>query len=589
MSQAVFEYEENTLSPRDLLAIVKRRRLFLIVPSLIVALLALGITFALPAVYTSEATILIEEQEVPREFVTSTITSFAAQQIQVISQRVLTADSIARIADKFGLYTDPETGTRPPGTQIAEAFRGSMTLDLVSADVIDPRSGQARKATIAFTLAFDHGDPSTAQKVTNELVTLFLDENLRTRTERAANTEAFLAAEAGGLRSELTEIEQRLADFKQANQGALPELYQFNLSTLERTASEINTIDARLNELARRKLELSAELAQLSPWAPVVSSSGNQVMSEQERLKALRAEYRQKAAVYKPSHPDIQRLQREIEQLEAQTGASATREELERALAERERELQDLRQRFQPDSVQVRAAERVVADLLERLSETGPSESEDAAPAADNPAYILLDTQRKAAVAEESALKAKRQRLQAKIENLENLISRAPSVEKNYQALLRDYESAQRKYQEIRAKQREAELAENMEQDRKGERFVMVEPPNLPREPSSPNRQAFALIGLVMAMGAGAGGVMLSETLDPALHGDRQLTRLTGEPPFAVVSYIDNSDDLASRHVWRKRAVFAGVGLAVLAVVFFHIFIKPLDVAWFILMNRLGL
>ena len=186
------ELDEAEYSLQDYIAILKRRRWPILATFSLLAFLTLAVAVLLPAKYSSQATILIEEQEVPREFVISTITSFAAQQIQVISQRVLTADNIAGIADKFGLFVDPTTNRRPPATQMAELFREAMALELVSADVIDPVSGRPQEATIAFTLAFDHKVANTAQKVTNELVTLFLDENLRNRTERVASTEAFL-------------------------------------------------------------------------------------------------------------------------------------------------------------------------------------------------------------------------------------------------------------------------------------------------------------------------------------------------------------------------------------------------------------
>ena len=47
-----------------------------------------------PPVYRSTATILIKEQEIPQEFVRSTVTSFADERIQVISQQVMTRSTL---------------------------------------------------------------------------------------------------------------------------------------------------------------------------------------------------------------------------------------------------------------------------------------------------------------------------------------------------------------------------------------------------------------------------------------------------------------------------------------------------------------
>jgi uncharacterized protein involved in exopolysaccharide biosynthesis len=585
VSEAVFEYAEDERTLQDYLRILKRRKWYLLIPFVAIGTLAVVVTLMWPAVFTSQATILIEEQEVPREFVSSTISNFATQQIQVISQRILTSDSIARIADKFGLYRNPETGTRPPATLIAQAFRDSMHLELVSADVLDPRSGRAQEATIAFTLAFDHGDPTTAKEITNELVTLFLAENLRSRAAQAANTEAFLAAESESLRAELAEIETRLARFKQANEGALPELHQFNLTALDRSTSELTSIDSRLQALAKRKLGFEAELAQISRWATVASTTGDVILEGPQRLKARRAEYRQKAAVYKPNHPDLQRLKREIEDLELELGVGESRTELSRALTQKQAELTDLRSRYRDDSVQVRAAEREVATLEQQLVDL-PAEPAPENRAPDNPTYILLDTQRKSLVMEEVALKERRKDLQLRVQNLEDLISRAPTIEKDYVALLREQESTQTRYREIRAREREAEFSESMEQESKGQRFVLLEPPNLPLAPSSPNRPVLILVGLILAAGSGIGLMLLMEMLDGAIQYEKQLAQITGSPPFAVVPYIETSEDMAQHRALRHRLIYAAITGGLVFAVFFHFFIKPLDVAWFMLMNR---
>ena len=110
--------------------------------------------------------------------------------------------------------------------------------------------------------------------------------------------------------------------------------------------------------------------------------------------------------------------------------------------------LTDLRQRFEPGNAQIEAAERIVADLEAELARARSSgRVDDVAP--DNPAYVLLDTQRKAAIAEENALKARKRELQAKADRLEANIARAPAVEQSYQALLRDYQNTEIKYQEV--------------------------------------------------------------------------------------------------------------------------------------------
>jgi len=537
MNQQAAVYEEEALSMGEYFAILRRRKWPLLVSSTVVALIALLGAFFWPALYTSQATILIEEQEVPREFVTSTITSYAAQQIQVISQRVLTVDSIARISDKYGLFIDESTNRRPPATEIALDFRQLMSLDLVSADVIDPRSGRPQEATIAFTLSFDDEMPKVAQQVTNELVTLFLDENLRTRTERVANTEEFLAAQAANLNGELTNLERAIADFKEQNGDALPELYQYNLSTLERRTSEVGDIDRRARELSRRRVELASELEMLSPRAASVSSDGSSLLGTSEQLRALNEEYQQKLTIYHERHPDMMSLKRRIDEMQV---------------------------------------------LLEN------KDTNRASATSDNPAFIIVRTQLASVDGELVALNEKREQLGSQIQKYQNLLSRSPIVERDYNSLQRDYASVQARYQDVKSQQRTAELAESMESERKGERFVLVEPPSLPFEPSSPNRPALVLIGLVLAIGAGVGMVLLLEAMDGGIYTEKALVKLVGVPPFAVVGYIETNQERARRGVLRTRFVVSLILVATVIAMLFHFFIKPLDVVLFSILNMLG-
>ena len=530
MNQAVqFDFAEDEMSLKDYVDVARRRKWPMLLTMCVVAACTLLAAILLPAKYTSQATIQIEEQDLPREFVTSTITSYAAQQIQVISQRLLTAESIASISDKFGLFRDPDTGQRPPATVIAEQFRDQLELDLLSADVIDPRSGRPQEATIAFTLAFEHSNPRTAQNVTNELVTLFLNESLRTRTERAENTEAFLSSQAASLSEELKQMEQAIADFKRINGAALPELYQYNLSSLERRSSELSEVDRRLRELSARKVELVGEMNLRNPNGGLVGSDGRALMSNTDQLTALRTELSQKSTVYHDNHPDIRNLRRQISELENAT---------------------------------------VV-------------EAEDSLTTSTNPAFILLETQLGAVDAEINGFETKRAELRDRVSYFESLLSRAPTVEQDYNSLIRDYQTAQARYQDVKGQERAAEISENMESERRGERFTMIEAPSLPVEPTSPNRPAIVLIGLVLAFGAGAGLAFLMEAFDSSIHAEQALTRIMGAPPFATVGYITTQ---AEKNTTRKlRLLFVGAaGVALLTfLVLVHFLIRPLDIVWF--------
>lgn len=86
---------------KDYFKIFKRRIKFFVIPFLLISLIAVLLAVLLPSVYRSSATILIEEQVIPSDLVRSTVTTYADQRIQVISQRIMTRANLSGIIKKY--------------------------------------------------------------------------------------------------------------------------------------------------------------------------------------------------------------------------------------------------------------------------------------------------------------------------------------------------------------------------------------------------------------------------------------------------------------------------------------------------------
>lgn len=584
MANAVPELEEDTKSLADYFQVLKRRKKQMQLAAMITLSVTILAALFWPPTYRATATILIEEQEIPQELVRSTITGFANQEIKVISQRVLTLNTILDIVQKYQLWSEDEL-RRMPRSEIVEKFQKKMKLDVVSAEVMDPRFGRAMEATIAFTLAFNHRNPAIAQKVTNELVNLYMNENLKSRTEKSATTSEFLKSEAEQLSNHIKELEQKLAEFKSNNEGALPELYQYNLNVIERADMELNDAKSRLSELQKRRLDLQANMTQISPYAATDLPNGEKALSDPDRLKSLQSEYRNKSALYSADHPDVIRLQREISHLEEKLGKGTSSKDFAAQLRTEQDKLAELKQTYTPDHPEVLKQQRVVEALLNEST----SSTRNEAVHADNPSYVLLDTQLKSADADIKTLNSRIAELTDKVSKFEGFVSKAPDVEKSYTEMMRDLQSTTLKYQEIKGKQMEAELAQNLETERKGERFTLIEPPILPDEPFSPNRIAILLIGGILAVVAAAATAGVIEMLDESIKGRLELTELLGMAPLGSIPYLviaeeEKKVDKKARLTWIAVAIGIVIVLALI-----HLFYKPLDVLWFVVLRKLGL
>ena len=253
-------------------------------------------------------------------------------------------------------------------------------------------------------------------------------------------------------------------------------------------------------------------------------------------MRALQAQYASASAMYGADHPDIRRMQREIAALKAETGASGKESDTAGKLKELEAELAALKERYADDHPDIQRLKRSIAALNASEAAGDAPRAPDKRPAVDpiqrpdNPAYVALTTQIESTSASSRTSPPLRDDLRAKQRTYDARLLQIPEIEREYRDLTRDYENAQTRYREVKAKQMQAEVAQELEKDRKAERFSLGEPANLPEKPISPNRLRIALIGLVASLGSGVGLAWLRDALDPSVKGPLELARIATRP-----------------------------------------------------------
>ncbi len=566
----------------------RRRRLILWVGG-VAAVLTLLLAFLLPPTYKATATILIEQQEIPQELVRSTITSYADQRVQVLSQRVMTTQNMLGVIDRYGLY--PDLRKRAPRETLLTKIREDVALNMIGADVIDPRSGRPTRANIAFTVSYTSRSPELAFKVANELTSLYLNENVESRTKQAQQAAGFLGEESNRLSGEIALLENQLADFKRKYADQLPELKQFNIASAERTGMDERDAMNRLATLEQQKTLLEAQLAQISPVSPVFSETGTRVLNAEDRLRALRGSLASLTSRYGPNHPDVLATRREVEGLQKQVSADSERNDLFRQLEDAQTQLASAKQRYSADHPDVKRLDRLVAGIQQTLKDA-PRVGSGSVPAAnkpDNPVYIQLKGQIDALNTERDSVKRQLAGLRGRLSDFERRLTLSPEVERQYAALARDYENARVKYQEVRAKQMEAQVSQNLEAERKGERFTLIDPALPPEQPVSPNRPLILILGLVLSLVAAAAAALIADAMDSSVRSASDLRRLLGVDPLVVLPSMVTAEVLATR---RERFRKALISVAVAVPVFLllvNVLFMPLDVLLIVLARRFGM
>jgi len=570
-----------------LLSYWRRRRLFWMVgtTALVVAIL---LAVFLPSTYRSMATILIEQQEIPQELVRSVITSFADQRVQIISQRVMTTQNLLSLIERYNLY--PDIREKQPREVLLAKMRDDIGMHMISADVIDPRSGRPTQATIAFSVSYQSRSPELALKVANELTTLYLNENLTSRTQLSQQTSAFFTEEATRQQARIAELDKSLAAFKEKHHDDLPEMATLNIQTADRTELDVREAENRIAALDSQRVLLQAQLAQISPNTQVYTDSGQRVFGPEDRLKALKSQLASNKARYGPDHPDVISTQREVDGLEKQVNAEDGTADRLRQLSEAKGKLASALEKYSADHPDVVRLKREIEGLEKAVqADAGAGTKQTERAHADNPVYIQVKGQLDAlSVDRESAIK-KRDELHAKFENYEKRLTQSPEVERQYREMARALESAQFKYQEILSKQTEAQVSQNLETERKGEKFTLIEPPQPPEKPISPNRKLILIVGLLLSIAVGFGAVVAQDSFDASIRGPHDIRQLLQVPALASIPVIVTLADRRRRKRINRFSWGGGVTAILVAAILVNTFVRPLDVVWLSLLHRFGM
>lgn len=515
--------QEYSLTFNDYVTILLRRAWLMVLTFVAVLAVALTVSIVLKPVYKSSGTILVESQTVSADLIQASPGGYVDEQIEVIRQRVLTRENLLKIIEKYRLYkSDDDSLTL---SEKVEMIRSQVSLVPVRSSA----QGRRNAVTIAFQLSFEGRTPEIAYGVASDLVTLFLNENVRSRTEKASEATDFLTSEADRIKKELDSYESQIAEYKQRHGDALPQHLEINMTMLSRAASELQQVE-RDRRLAQDELK-ALEAEQGAEVAEGVSAGTNLGAAS---IEALQAEYARLSSVYKESHPDLRALKRRISALESSpTGSEGG---------------------GASSSVGQRKMSAKIAIVRQRLND--------------------LDEQQRS--------------LRSRIQSHERQIGQTPQVERALATLMRDYDNAQKKYGEIRAKQMSAQVSENLVQENKAERFTLIEPPTRPDKPSKPDRAKIVLFGLLASLSAPVGLVFILESVNQRIRGANALAAVLGHRPLVVIPYITTREQLAARRRRLRYAIIIGVVLLGLAVGLIHKFYMPLDLLMFKIASRFG-
>lgn len=472
-------FETNSVRSQDYWGVVVRRRWWVLAPLFFCGFAAFGVAYFWPAKYRSEALILVEQQKVPELYVTPNVVTDLQDRLQTMTQQILSRTRLQKLIEQFNLY--PELQKHTNSDEIVDKMRGDIRIELVQA----PRR---QDELTAFRISYLYGRPQVARQITNELTSLFIDENLQARSQQSVGTTTFLENQLEQAGQDLAQQEQRLREYKIRFIGELPEQQQSTLQMLAGLQSQLEANSAAIERAQQERIYLESMQGEYRTLQDSVAGvDGNATASPlavaDTTIRDLRKQLAELEAKYTTRHPDVEKLQDQIANWEK------TRKHLEDSTGDAS---------SNPGSADIASTPRSVP-LAEAESQLKVNKVQ------------IEDYQ-------ESAKK-----LRVRIDKLESRLDLTPLREQQLAEVNRNYENSHQNYQSLLQKKMQSELATNLEKRQQGEQFRIIDPPNLPIKPSEPNRFEIIALGWVLGFCAGLGLAALLELTDEAMHSDRSL------------------------------------------------------------------
>lgn len=501
-------------------SIFLRRLPYFLTIALIISAVSVIVAFTLPPAYVSRMQLIVESPQIPGELAAPTSATPAQEQLQVVEQRLLTRANLLDIANRLQVLGD-QTGMNPD--QIVQAMRART--------VVDTSSGKNEASLMV--VSFEAGSGEKAASVLNAYLTLIQQEDIESRTGRAAQTLEFFQQEVDRLSAELAERSADILAFKTANSDALPDSLDYRLGQQTLLQERLGQMERDIFNLTSQRLRL---VEVFNTTGQVVESRIEALTPEQRQLEELRVQLNDALAVYSAENPRVKMLQARISQVEAIV-------------------------RAQP------------VDPPEDTTQTGNS---------------MLDFQLAEIDTRLASLQDQKTTVDKSLEKLEATIKRTPANAIRLDELTLNYQNIQLQYNSAVDRLAKASAGERIEFMARGQKISVIEPPATPNQPTKPNRLLIAGGGSAFGILAGLGLVLLLEVLNRSVRRPEDLVRALGVSPIATIPYVQTRGEVFARR-GRKLMLTIVILVGVPAIIYaIHTFYQPLDLIAEQIMNKIG-
>jgi succinoglycan biosynthesis transport protein ExoP len=526
MTQDFEEQSSASINLDQLLGIARRRHFHFLIPLFLGWLAVWGSSWFLAPRYRSATLILVEQQTMPKNYVTPNVADDLQGRLQNITQQILSRTRLLHIIDELHLYT----GAKSNQDEKVERMRKDIEIVLVR---------DAGDRVTAFNVYYSSGDPYTAQQATSELTNLFINENLEVRQQQSEGTTKFLVDQLETARKSLADQEEKVREFKGQHMGELPGQLGTNLQILSGLQGQLQSEADAINAAKQQHAYLQTLVDQYRAMQAAPKTADGAPMglpALDEELDKLKGQLADLSSRYTERHPDVRKLKQQIVKTEK------------------------MRQQIQAD---LKARSGVARSDNSNVSSTPGTFNANGTLSPMAQIQSQLQSNEFEISNRENAVTD----LKNKIADYQTRLNQEPVREQQLADLTRGYDQSKANYDDLLKKKNESAMATSMELLQQGERFRIIDPPSLPLKPDFPNRLKFCGIGLAVGLALGAGVVAAFEMVDDRLYSEKEIQEMIPAPVISEIPVIVNlcDEQSAKKKVWLGWATAGVVAVTILA------------------------
>ena len=286
----------------DPLGLIRRRWIWMISFFAVGILATASIYLNLKPMFAAQATVLVSNQQIPEEFVRSTVSGLdSLSNINAMAGEILSYKNLGRLIEENDLYLEKrETLGLPDIILLMRTF-----ISIEAGETVGGGRRRQENASI-FSIEYISSDPQAAALIANHLAAGFINSSIRRRNQQARTTTEFMQRELRRSETELRKLKTEITQFHLAHRGAMPMDQETILRKLERLEIHRQSLNARILSEEERL----AALRSTDSWR------GGE--TPQARLADLKLALVSQFVLHTDEHPNVIVLKRQIEELEAQ-------------------------------------------------------------------------------------------------------------------------------------------------------------------------------------------------------------------------------------------------------------------------------